>query len=169
MSTETSEWSVCQLFKNGSEMFLSLYFVTNILYYAWCIFYWNKRYTVKAEFRLLSTLIQQRPSAHIEHPEEGILYASASSLWEYGAAQKYLKNQWQSQEQNCGPEEPASTHFATSCPPPSGDFLVNTPTLTAATVNWKRLYLQLLLSATHFSFYRGLPKSASWIAHKDAP
>lgn len=102
-------------------------------------FYWNKKYTVKAGFRLLSTLIQQRLSAHIEHPEEGILYASASSRWGYGAAQKYLKNQSQSQKQTCGPEELESTHFAASCPPPSYDFLVNTPTLTAATINWKRL------------------------------
>lgn len=90
---------------------------------------------MKAEFRLLPTLIQQRSSADIKHLEEGILYASASSLWGYWAAQKYLKNRWQSQKQNCGPEKPESTHFATSSPLPSYNFFVNTPTLTAATIN----------------------------------
>ena len=73
---------------------------------------------MKAELRLLSTLIQQKPSVHIEHPAEGILYTSASSLWGYGAAQK---------KQNCGEEELKSPHFATSSPLPSCDFLGNTP------------------------------------------
>lgn len=43
------------------------------------------------------------------HPEENILYASSASLWGNGPTQKYPKNQWQSQKQNCQPQEPKST------------------------------------------------------------
>lgn len=66
---------------------------------------------LKLAFILPSPLIQQRPSVHAKHLGEDVLYATAPSLWGHGAAPTYLENQWQSQEQNCGPKEPETTHF----------------------------------------------------------
>lgn len=100
-------------------------------------FYWNKRHTVEAEFTALSTLPASGPGRTFPRPRPPHLG--------YRAAHKRLKNQRQSQETNCGPEESKSKHFAASSPLPSYNFFVNTPTLRAATTKWEQFLPQLLL------------------------
>lgn len=147
-STETSERSVCWLFKRGRKWHVFIIFCTMPDVFG------DEIRGTQSKLCLDSFLPWYSRGYHTPTSRGKRCWGPSCFTPGDGAAQKYLKNQWQSQKQNHGPEAPQPMHFTASSPPASCNSFVNSSTLPAATTDWKGYYLQLLLSAHHFSFQR---------------